>query len=65
MPKKKAAEPKTAKPNGLVIRASAEWREWVEELRKLDNRPSAASVIDRALAVYAKKVGMAKPMPDR
>jgi hypothetical protein len=65
--KKKAKPKKVAvgpKPNALVIRGSAEWREWLKRVAEVD-RTSVADVIDRALVDYARKIGVKELPPKR
>lgn len=66
MAKKKTELTKTkgSSPNGLVIRCSNEWREWLKELAEHD-RTSMAEILDRAAIDYARKVGFKKGAPKR
>jgi hypothetical protein len=68
MPKKTTKpEPKpgpTPKPNGLVIRASPEWRERLKDAAKRDRR-AMAEFIDEAVRLYARTLGDVGDWPDR
>lgn len=66
MAKKKTgpATPGGPSPNGLVIRCSDEWKEWLKGLAEQD-RTSMAEVLDRAAIDYARKVGFKKVAPKR
>lgn len=55
---------KPPKPNALVIRGSADWREWVKRAARED-RVSVAVFLDRAAAAYAKMIGFKETPPDR
>lgn len=50
--------------NGLVVRGSPEWREWVKRLAK-HNRLTAADIIDQGLIDLAKKTGFKEAAPQR
>jgi hypothetical protein len=65
MAKKKPPAPGPAsKPNGLVIRSSAEWRDTLKRAAKHDGR-AMAEFIDRAVRMYAKTTGFVEEWPDR
>jgi hypothetical protein len=51
------------KPPALQMRGEPEWKKWLEELAAYD-RSSAADVVDRALAHYARTIGF-RPPPGR
>jgi hypothetical protein len=65
---KKKPDPKPTekppKPNALVVRGSAEWREWLKELSDFD-RTTVADEIDRALVDRARLIGFKKVAPKR
>ena len=52
------------KPNGLVIRASNEWREWIRRAADHD-RTTVADFLDRAAAIYARQLGFKEMPPKR
>jgi hypothetical protein len=66
MAKKKSEPPKVKErsPNGLVIRCSPEWRDWLKRLAEHD-RTSMAEVLDRGAMDYARKVGFKEGAPRR
>jgi hypothetical protein len=55
---------KRRRPNGLVIRATPEWREWLKRAA-LHERTTVADFLDRAAADRAKANGFPDPPPVR
>jgi hypothetical protein len=55
---------KPTRPNGLIVRGSKEWREWLGRLAEHD-RTTMADLIDRAVVDYARKVGFGEGAPRR
>lgn len=67
MAKKKASKPKKMSkvtPNAVVVRGSAEWREWLKRAAAHE-QSSMAEFLDRAARAYAKKIGFTEGAPDR
>jgi hypothetical protein len=65
MAKKKETQPTDGpRPNALVVRGSAEWREWLRKVAEHD-RTSVAEAIDRAMVDYARKIGVKEGAPKR
>lgn len=56
--------PSNATPNGLVIRCTPEWRDWLNRLAEHD-RTAMAGVLDRAARLYAHKIGFKEGAPKR
>ncbi|QDV34053.1 hypothetical protein [Tautonia plasticadhaerens] len=54
----------SATENAISLRGTREWRDW---LRRLSDhcRTTGATVIDQALAKYARDVGFDEPPPRR
>jgi hypothetical protein len=52
------------KPNGLVIRGSVEWRDWLKRAAEFE-RTTVAELIDRAAASYARLIGFKEAPPKR
>lgn len=58
------ASSKGPKPNGLVVRTSSEWREWLK--RAADHeRTTVADFLDRAAADRAHRNGFQEEPPKR
>jgi uncharacterized protein (DUF1778 family) len=51
-------------PNGLVIRCSDEWREWLKRAAEHE-QGSMAAFIDHAVRHYARKIGFKEGAPKR
>jgi hypothetical protein len=62
-PKKDPSNRPTRTP-AVSIRATAEWKAWLEKLADFD-RGSVADVIDRALARYATEIRFPDSPPKR
>jgi hypothetical protein len=57
-------QPEGARPAMTMVRSSAEWKAWVEELAEY-NRTNVTDLIDQALVRHAREIGFAKVAPKR
>ncbi len=63
-PKPGPAPTRAPKPNGLVVRASVEWRETLARAAQHDGR-TMAGFLAQAAKTYAKSIGFDEEWPDR
>ncbi len=52
------------KPLLIQVRGNREWGEWAEKIARADSRP-LSGVVEQALKMYARHVGVHDPMPER
>jgi hypothetical protein len=62
-PRKKAAVPDSPKATTRGLRMKEEYAKWIDEFAASE-RMGVATLIDRAVAAYAKQAGFRNP-PDR
>ena len=62
--KRPGPEPTGRRPTVLTIKGSLEWKAWLDRLSK-HCRIGTSSVVDLALAEFAKKQGFDEPPPPR
>jgi hypothetical protein len=68
MAKKKSGDTppsKGPKPNGLVIRCSPEYRDWIKRSVAFTRSVSAADLIDKALVAFMRDAGFKEGAPKR
>lgn len=62
-PKKTTPKPKL-EPKSIAFRVSGEYGEWVDKLAA-SNRTNVASLLDQALAKFAREIGFTEAPPER
>ena len=68
MAKKKSGDSistKRSSPNGLVIRCSHEYREWIKRSVEFTRSTSAANLIDKALVAFMREAKFKEGAPKR
>jgi hypothetical protein len=63
-PRKSDAEDAVRKPMIVQVRGSQEFKDWAEKLSRHE-RISLASIVERAMQMYAKAVGFPDEPPER